>query len=127
MSSYPGTTDPHQLSVLFVEYFDAGNVDGLASLYEDDAILVGPDGTTSDEPDTRRKAFEQLCALGAKVEVINKTLLVLRDAALSHGHLRLEAEGLPTMEIRTAEILRRQTDGTWKYSIDNAIGSAILD
>ncbi|WP_433710205.1 YybH family protein [Nocardia sp. CA-084685] len=126
MSPYPGTTDPHQLTVLFIDYFEAGDIDGLLSLYEDDAILIGPDGTRADEPDSRRKSFEQLFALNTKVEVINKTLLVLRDEALSHGHLRLEAEGLPTTEIRTAEIFRCQTDGTWKVSIDNAIGSAIL-
>jgi ketosteroid isomerase-like protein len=124
MSSYPGTTDPHQLTVLFIEYFEAGDIDGLLSLYEEDAILIGPDGTSANEPGTRRKIFEQL--LGAKVEVINKTLLVLRDSALSHGHLRIEAEGMPSMEIRTAEIFRRQADGTWKVSIDNSIGSAIL-
>ncbi|MGQ4618857.1 nuclear transport factor 2 family protein [Nocardia sp. R7R-8] len=126
MSSYTGTTDPHQLSVLFVEYFDAGDVDGLVSLYEDDAILVVP-GVTANEPDARRKTFEQFCAIGAKVRVVNKTLLVGDDLALSHGHLVIEAAGQDPLEIRTAEILRRQADGTWKYSIDNAIGSAILD
>ncbi|MEV6338770.1 nuclear transport factor 2 family protein [Nocardia vinacea] len=126
VSSYTGTTDPHQLSVLFVEYFDSGDVDGLVSLYENDAILVVPGGT-ADDPDARRKTFEQFRAIGAKVRVVNKTLLVRGDVALSHGHLFIEADGQEPLEIRTAEILRRQADGTWKYSIDNALGSAILD
>lgn len=126
MSPNTGTTDPHQLSVLFVDYFDKGDVDGLVSLYENDALLVVP-GASANDPDGRRKIFEQFLAIDAKVRVVNKTLLVRGDVALSHGHLFIEAEGQESLEIRTAEILRRQGDGTWKYIVDNAIGSAILD
>lgn len=126
MSHPDRTADPHQLSALFVEYFDKGDVDGLVSLYENDALLVVP-GASSDDTEGRRQIFEQFAATGARVRVVNKTLLVRDDLALSHGHLFIEAEGRQPLEIRTAEILRRQDDGTWKYVVDNALGTAILD
>lgn len=119
------TTDAHQLSSLFVQYFDAGNVEGLLSLYEEGATLYVP-GSTPSEPVPLRAAFEQFAAMGLHVEVKNAIVLVNGNLALSHGDLALVSAD-QRIEVKTAEVLRRQDDGTWRYVIDNAIGSAILE
>lgn len=48
------------------------------------------------------------------------------DIALTHTHWRLEIPGADPLEGKTAEVIRRQPDGTWKYVIDNPWGSAVL-
>ena len=44
------------------------------------------------------------------------------DIGLTHTHWRLDIPGSEAMEGVTAEIVRRQSDGTWKYLIDNPWG-----
>ena len=49
------------------------------------------------------------------------------DLALTHTRWRLDIPDGEPMEAVTAEIVRRQPDGTWKYAIDNPWGGAVLD
>jgi ketosteroid isomerase-like protein len=49
------------------------------------------------------------------------------DIALTHTRWRLDIPNADAMESVTAEIVRRQPDGTWKYAIDNPWGGSVLD
>ncbi len=83
-------------------------------------------GSTPSAPVPLRVAFEQFAAIGLHVEVKTAIVLVNGNLALSHGDLALVSAD-QRIEVKTAEVLRRQDDGTWRYVIDNAIGSAILE
>jgi hypothetical protein len=39
----------------------------------------------------------------------------------------LDIPGSDSTEGTTAEVVRRQADGTWRYLIDNPFGGAVLD
>lgn len=122
---YDTTTDPHQLSSLFVKYFNAGDVDGLLSLYEEGATLYLP-GDDALTPVPLRAAFEKFSSGGISIEPLKAYVCVKDDLALSLGHIEL-ISATEQIVLRTTEILRRQGDGTWRYVIDNAIGSALLE
>jgi hypothetical protein len=51
------------------------------------------------------------------------------DLALIHTKVRLTLGGQEPMEAPCGsnEVARRQSDGTWRYVIDNSLGPAMLD
>ena len=55
-------TGPEDLSRFFVERANSGDVEGLAALYEPDAVLALPSGEVARGSDAIRKAYEQLLA-----------------------------------------------------------------
>jgi ketosteroid isomerase-like protein len=64
------------------------------------------------QPAEAGKAFETLFAAG--------------DLALVHGSWTMAFPDGRTAEGATAEVLRRSTDGTWKFVIDNPDGPALI-
>ncbi|MGH3645956.1 MAG: YybH family protein [Micromonosporaceae bacterium] len=102
---------PEDLSRFFVERANAGDVEGLVALYEPDAVLALPAGQITTGSEAIRQEFRQLLA-------DNPTFAPgeLRPA-LRHGDLALTSTRLPGGGA-TAEVARRQPDGTWLWVID---------
>ena len=103
---------PEDLSRLFVERANAGDVEGLVALYEPDAVLAFPPGQVTEGRDAIRATYEQLIAKGVPVE-LKEALPTLRqgDLALTSTHRR-DGPGI------RVQIARRQPDGSWLRVID---------
>lgn len=108
--------------MLIVDRFNAGDLDGVAALYEEDAVMALPGGQQAVGRQQIRAAFERLAADGA-VLVHGQPLPTIRQ-----GELALTSTKLATGEV-TAEVARRQHDGTWQWAIDqpNVAGAARAD
>ncbi|MGW1345923.1 YybH family protein [Kribbella sp. NPDC002412] len=100
---------PNDLARLLVNRLNARDVDGIVALYEEDAVLALPDGSLAKGAAAIRAYFAQLpgqqAALGKRSEA-----LVLGDLALTSTVL--------SPEIATAEVARRQPDGSWRWILD---------
>jgi len=107
---------PEDLGRFFVERANAGDVDGLVALYEPDAVLALPDGQVATGTAEIREVYRQLLA--------DRPTLTPgpQRPALRNGELALTSTRIPTGA--TAEIARRQPDGTWLWIIDqpNVLG-----
>jgi uncharacterized protein (TIGR02246 family) len=120
--------EPEQVIDEFASLFNARDLDGLANLYESEAVLVpGPDQATIAGAAAVREVLQGFLAMNATMKIISGAAYRNGDIALTHARWRLEASGEEAMEGTTAEVVRRQSDGTWKYAIDNPWGSAVLD
>jgi uncharacterized protein (TIGR02246 family) len=104
--------EPEDLARLFVERANAGDADGLAALYEPDAVLAFPPGQVTEGRDAIRAIYKQLIAKGVPVE-LEEALPTIRhgDLALTSTHRR-DGPGL------RVQIARRQADGSWLRVID---------
>ena len=122
-------TEPEQVIDHFCKLFNSGDLDGLVqNLYEEDAVFIP---SPTDAPVSGRatvvEVLKHFLATGGKISVLATTSVRNGDIALTHTHWRLDIPGAEAMESVTAEIVRRQPDGTWKYAIDNPWGGTVLE
>jgi ketosteroid isomerase-like protein len=103
--------DPQDLERLLVSRQRAGDADGMAALYESHAVLDCGDGQVVVGREAIRAFFTGLVARGQQFEFGEQR------AALISGNLALTSTRLPDGSV-TAEITRRQGDGTWLWVID---------
>jgi uncharacterized protein (TIGR02246 family) len=122
-----GAKDPKELHVLFAKYHNAQDLDGLLSLYEDDAVLVAAPGAPVTGRDAIREALRGLLDMKGQIEFLAESEPVVSgELALTHGRWRIVVEGAEPMEAETAEVSRLDADGVWRYVLDNPFGSGVL-
>ncbi len=97
---------PEDITRLFVERVNAGDAEGLAALYEPDAVIAFPPGQLTVGHDAILALYEGLVAAGQRVEYEEPlTTLVAGDLAL-------------TATAGRAQVVRRQADGSWLRVLD---------
>ena len=104
--------DPQQLAPALVARQRAGDAEGMALLYEPDAVLNGAQGPVAIGRDAICTFYRGLIAAGRRFE------LGQQRPALVSADLALTSTRLPNGAV-TAEVARRQRDGTWLWVIDN--------
>ena len=103
---------PEDLTRLFVEFGNAGDAEGLASLYEPDATVAFPPGKLTVGHDAITALYEQLLAAKPHFELETPLpTLTLGDIALTATPAHDEAGS-------RAQVARRQPDGTWLRILD---------
>jgi uncharacterized protein (TIGR02246 family) len=113
---------PVETHAVFQKAFNAGDLDGLMALYEPDATLIPQPGAP---PITGtlaiRSALQGFLALKTKYVVQHGDVALLRSAWRLKG---TGPDGKPVeMSHASAEVVRRQPDGSWRYIIDHPFGS----
>ena len=122
-----GATDPAQVHELFEKFFNSRDIEGMLSLYEDDAVLLSAPGAPMIGKDAIRTSIEGMFAMEGTITFTAETdPLVNGDIALTHGKWQLAVGGNVLMEASTAEVVRRGADGQWRYIVDNPWGTALL-
>jgi uncharacterized protein (TIGR02246 family) len=121
----PATT-PEQIHRLFEDTFNAGDIDGLMELYESDAALIAQPGSVAQGSEQVRSALQSFLALKGSITLDTKLVVTVGDLAYLSNTWSLRgtgSDGNPvTLGATTAEVARRQADGSWRYVIDNAWG-----
>jgi ketosteroid isomerase-like protein len=103
--------EPEDLGRFFVERVNAGDVEGLVALYEPDAVMAFPPGNVATGSDAIRGVYKDLVASGVKLTPGDP------QPTLRVGDLALTSTRLLSGSV-TAEVARRQPDGTWRWVID---------
>lgn len=114
---------PEDLDKLFGEAMNAGNLDALVALYEPGASFAAEPGKAVSGTAAVREALKGFLAVKPKISLNVRRLYAAGDVALVHADWSLTGagpDGKPLkMEGRSAEVVRRQRDGTWLFLIDN--------
>jgi len=103
--------EPNDLERFFVERANACDVDGLVALYEPNAVLVSSDGEVVVGLDRIREFFVRFLSNCPTLDPS------LQASALRSGDLALTSSRLSNGNT-TAEIARRQPDGSWLWVVD---------
>jgi len=125
--------EPEQIHRVFEQAFNSGDLDGLVALYEQDATLVPQPGVVVEGLDGIRESLRWLLDRNGRITIESKLVLRVDDIAYVSNRWSLTGGTMPDgsaadLGATTAEVARRQADGTWLYVIDNAWGDrAMID
>jgi uncharacterized protein (TIGR02246 family) len=117
---------PAEMNATFARAFNGRNLDSLLSLYEPDAVLLVDGGGR--ELRGRAAIAEELRKLlmaPGTMTSVNNFCVEHGDIALLRADFVLKDGATIIAKGSTAEIVRRQADGTWLYVIDHAAGGSV--
>jgi ketosteroid isomerase-like protein len=118
---------PEELNRLFADGLNGGNLDALVALYESGAALMAQPGQVVTGTQQIREALRGFIGMKPTLTVLeSKTLVQAGEIALTAARWRLAGtgpDGHPVnMNGESAEVCRRQADGTWRLVIDEPWG-----
>lgn len=118
-------TDPSQIHDAFMAATNAKDVDALLALYDTDGVAVELDGSEARGETGMRAMFVGLTGAVAHIDGTTRKLFVAGDVALSSARWTAQIvlpDGTCVEQTgTTAEVSRRQPDGTWRMVIDDPL------
>ncbi|GII55837.1 hypothetical protein Pth03_42260 [Planotetraspora thailandica] len=112
MTAYEKAMRPEDITRLFVERSNAGDAAGVAELYEEDAVMAYPPGSQTVGREAIRALWEKVLAGRPRFEQEQPLpTLVSGDIALTSTPPRDGAGA-------RAQVVRRQSDGSWLRVLD---------
>ena len=103
--------DPQDLERLLIARQWAGDMDGMAALFEPHALFDSGEGQMTLGREAIRAFFAGVTATDRKFEA------GIQSPAIINGDLALTSTRLSDGSV-TADVVRRQADGTWLWVID---------
>jgi len=118
---------PEQVLEAIVLGISSGDLECLTSLYETEAAFATQPGSLSHGAPGIREALTGFISMEGKLDLEVTRVLEVDDRALVIGVWSFEGtgpDGRPVrLQARNADVLRRQTDGSWRFVIDNPWGT----
>lgn len=117
---------PAEASKSFEALFGAGDLDGLMRLFEPGAVFTNARGAHVGL-EAIRNVLQGYLDTGATITMNDSVSVEAGDIALVHWSWTMVFPDGRIAKGATAEVLRRQDDGAWKFIIDNPDGPALID
>lgn len=103
---------PEDITRLFVERSNAGDADGVAALYDADAVMAYPAGKTTVGRAAIRELWASVLAHGPHFELEEGL------PTLVHGDIALTSTAPKDNAGARAQVVQRQPDGSWLRILD---------
>jgi len=122
-----GKMTPEEVLNSVTEGINAGNLDSLMTLYEPLACFASKPGQLAKSPDGIRDSLRSFIDMNGKLDIKVKRVLKANDLALvttEWSFSGTESDGKHVhLTAKSADVLRQQPDGTWRFVIDNPWGT----
>ena len=115
-----------QTNQLLAAALNSGDLEAAVALYEADATLFPEPGQPVTGTAAIREALGGFIAMKPTLNIETVVSAITGDTALTQNKWTMKAtgpDGSPVdMAGQSAEVVRRQADGSWKFVIDNPWG-----
>lgn len=122
-----GNMTPEEVLNSVTEGINARDLDSLMTLYEPLACFASQPGQLVKSPDGIRQSLRNFIDMNGKLELKVKRVLKANDLALVTTEWSFngtDSDGKHVhMSAKSADVLRQQPDGTWRFVIDNPWGT----
>jgi uncharacterized protein (TIGR02246 family) len=123
-------TTPESLLDAFFKAMNDHDLDGALALYEPPAAFVAEPGRIAEGRPAIREALAGFIGLKPVVTTEKRSIITVSDFALALTRWSLEGTAPDGATIRISgeatDVLRKQSDGSWRVALDNPWGAAIL-
>jgi uncharacterized protein (TIGR02246 family) len=114
---------PEEVLHSVVEGTNAGDLDSLMTLYEPLACFASQPGQLAKSSDGIRESLRSFIDMNGKLDLKVKKVLKASDLALVTTKWSFSGTGSDGKHVditaKSADVLRQQSDGTWRFVIDN--------
>jgi ketosteroid isomerase-like protein len=121
------TATPEQVLETIVTGINSGDLDSLMPLYETGAAFASEPGSLAHGASGISEALTGFISMNGELDIEVTRVLEVDDLALVTGVWSFNGtgpDGEPVqLAARNADVLRRQSDGTWRFVIDNPWGT----
>jgi uncharacterized protein (TIGR02246 family) len=118
---------PEEVLRSVTECINTGNLDSLTMLYESDACFASQPGQFIKGREGIRQSIEGFVSMRGKLESKIKRVFQTSDLALVISEWSFSGTGPDGNPVNLAsiatDVLRQQSDGTWRVIIDNPWGT----
>jgi uncharacterized protein (TIGR02246 family) len=122
---------PESIHEMFETHVNEGNLEGMAHLYEAEAILVEREGKEVSGSGAIVEFLRGLLSAGPRLRMRHMKTIVAGDIAVLLSEWQMDCTAPDGSAIsdggHTYDIVRRQKDGSWKIVIDNPWGTVLPD
>lgn len=123
----PDNMTPEEVLNSVTEGINVGNLDSLMTLYEPLACFASQPGQLAKGPDGIRESLRGFIDMNGKLDLKVKRVLRASDLALVTTEWSFSGTGSNGKRVditaKSADVLRQQPDGTWRFVIDNPWGT----
>jgi ketosteroid isomerase-like protein len=117
---------PQDMNDTFARVFNTRKLEDLLALYEPNAILYVDAAQRFQGREQIAAALANFLQMPGTLAGRNNFCVVHEDLALLRADYALiGADGATLVAGSSAEIARRQADGTWLYVVDHAVGASL--
>jgi ketosteroid isomerase-like protein len=121
------TATPEQVLESIVTGINSGDLDSLMPLYESEAAFVPEPGSLAHGATGIGASLNGFISMNGELDLEVTRVLEVDDLALVVGVWSFNgtgSDGEPVqLAARNADVLRRQSDGSWRFVIDNPWGT----
>ena len=118
---------PEEVLSSVAEGINTGDLDSIMTLYEADACFASQPGQLTKSPESVRQSLRSFIDLRGELDLKVKRVIQASDLALVITEWSFSGTGPDgnsvNMAAKSADVLRHQTDGTWRFVIDNPWGT----
>jgi len=127
--SFPLPTEPEGVIPSLLERFNARKIDAMMALYAPEAVFIANDGRTVTDRAEMAAQFQHDMSLGLPLKANVRHVFIADDTAQIVVDWSIDGKGPDGAHIRlggsASDIVRRGSDGFWRYIIDNNQGTAV--
>lgn len=118
---------PKEFLISYVKKFNAGDISSLISLYETEACFVSQAGEVVKGIENIRQRLQSFINMNGKIDSKVNGVIHTNDIALVNTEWSFNGSGpdgkAVTITGKATDVLRQQSDGTWRILIDNPWGA----
>jgi ketosteroid isomerase-like protein len=108
---------------LLAAAFNTGDVTTVMNMYDVNGIIVPEPGKPVSGPEKFEEAIKAILSIKGRMEIKTVYCLQAGDIAVGRSEWSIIDGGEVKISAKGIEVMKQQTDGTWKIVIDQAFGA----